>query len=153
MFEQVSLMNEAFGNPKGNYESINYERLEKQCRNILDEYNELMAAIAAKDPVAVRDAMCDVMVFTLGGYHFIGADANADMKAVFDSNMSKFVRDHSELAATEEKYRSLGVPYRLEGEFPMMRVRCTEDTVGTDGETYRANKILKSAGYHKPVFE
>lgn len=153
MFKQVSKMNEAFGNPKGNPGEIDFARLDKQCSNILDEYNELQAALAAKDPILVRDALCDIMVFTLGAFHFMGADADADMDVVYGSNMSKFIKDDEDKEKTEAKYKALGVPYVLEGEYPIMRLRCTETIVGADGESYRANKILKSASYTPPVLE
>jgi hypothetical protein len=153
MFKQVSTMNDAFGNSKGNPQEINFSRLEKQCSNILDEYNELQVALAAKDPILVRDALCDIMVFSLGAFHFMGADADADMNVVYTSNMSKFIKDDEDKAASEAKYKALGVSYVLEGEYPIMRLRCTETVVGTDGETYRANKILKSASYVPPTLK
>jgi hypothetical protein len=65
MFKQVSIMNEAFGNPKGNPQEIDFARLEKQCSNILDEYKKLQEALAAKDPVLVRDALCDITASSL----------------------------------------------------------------------------------------
>lgn len=153
MFKQVSTMNEAFGNPKGNPQEVDFTRLQKQCSNILDEYNELQEALASQDPILIRDALCDIMVFSLGAFHFMGADADEDMNVVYTSNMSKFIKNDEDKEATEAKYKALGVPYVLEGEYPIMRLRCTETVVGSDGETYRSNKILKSASYVPPVLK
>lgn len=93
------------------------------------------------------------MVFTLGAFHLMGADADADMQAVYESNMSKFIKDDADKAAAESKYTGLGLKVSFEGGYPTMRCRCLETAVGTDGETYRANKVLKSPSYIPPVFQ
>jgi len=71
MFKEVSTMNLAFGNTFGNNTTA---RIQKQCANIPDEFKELQAAIAAKDFTEVRDAMCDILVFSLGAFHLMGRD-------------------------------------------------------------------------------
>lgn len=152
MFDQVSHMNEAYGNPKGNPNQIDFDRVTKQCSNILDEYDELVMALENKDPIELTDALCDIMVFTLGAFHIAGIDANAAMTAVYESNMSKFVKDAEDEEKTAAKYTSLDVAFRFEGDYPTRRCRCTSTRIGLDGETYRENKILKSASYHKPKF-
>lgn len=82
MYERVAQMNIAFGNPKGDPENIDWERLEKQCSNILDEYKELQVAIAVRDLTEVRDALCDINVFALGGFHFAGVEIEVDSAAL-----------------------------------------------------------------------
>lgn len=71
MFGEVSCMNLAFGNTFGNNTNA---RIQKQCANIPDEFKELQAAIASKDFTEVRDAMCDILVFSLGAFHLMGRD-------------------------------------------------------------------------------
>lgn len=87
-FQQVKTMNIAFGNKEGDprdfmpqedappneiwWDAKAWQRLEKQCKNILDEVNELETAIMSLDIDGVRDANCDIRVFTYGGAHFMG---------------------------------------------------------------------------------
>lgn len=71
MFQEVSAMNLAFGNTFGNNTT---QRVQKQCANIPDEFKELQVAIAAKNITEVRDAMCDILVFSMGAFHLLGRD-------------------------------------------------------------------------------
>ncbi len=111
-FELVADMNTAFGNPAGVYQKIDIERVRRQCRNILDEYIELLAGLygvdkndhafecfrgdhcrvlatidhigKAPDMLAIRDALCDIQVFAMGAQHFMGVNGDDDMAAVVD---------------------------------------------------------------------
>ena len=151
MFKDVVTMNELFGNPKGDLAAVDFERLKSQMANVGDELAEFQDALAARDIEGMRDALCDIMVFTLGGCHLMGADADADMRAVFNSQMSKFCANDEELEATKEKYRRLGVSFYEEGEFPCKYLKCDTDiTVGKD--EYRKGKFLKGINYAPPVF-
>lgn len=152
MFKDVSVMNEAFGNPKGNPRIVNWNRLESQCLNIVDEYDELMSAIEGRDVSGIRDALCDILVFTLGAQHFLGIDGDLDMKAVFESNMSKFCKDELELQRTIEKYNALKVAFFVEGEFPTKCLKAVQDCIDDLGNQYRKGKFLKAVGYQPPVF-
>lgn len=174
MFADVVDMNEAFGNPKGNPHAINGKKLFKQCMNIGHEYAELMHAfghqclieirpftaeeVAEMKPekrppqgdaqiVAIRDALCDINVFSLGAHHFTGYDARVDMRAVYESNMSKFVKDQDDFSKTCDKFDKAGVKYTWEGEFPRMIFRSAFDQPDMP-----AGKFLKSASMFKPVF-
>jgi hypothetical protein len=152
MFKDVSELNEAFGNPQGNPLNPNWDRLRNQALNIKDEYFELMDdGIDAKNMTEVRDAICDILVFTLGLAHMAGIDVEADMKAVDKSNRSKFCANDEELAATVEKYGRLGVEVYTEGEYPMKRVKSSKQQTGNDGKLYQANKMLKSVSFVEPV--
>lgn len=70
----VARMNTAFGNPMGNLEAIDWDRLTKQCNAIPEEIKELRDAVAAGDFDQIRDALCDVAVFSLGAMHIAGVD-------------------------------------------------------------------------------
>lgn len=154
MFDAVSSLNEAFGNPKGDPNNPNWESLKNQAKNILDEYEELMVdGIAAKNVEEVRDAICDILVFTLGLGHMAGVPVDEDMNAVDESNRSKFCCDQEEVDATVAKYQALGVEVYVDGEFPLKRVKSSKEQTGNDGNVYRANKMLKSIYFEEPVFK
>lgn len=155
MYELVANMNAAFGNPKGDPNDINWDRLKSQCENIKDEYNELMDGIEARDlsgPLGVRDALCDIMVFALGAYHFIGLDANTDMEAVVSGVLTRFCQTEEDLLATMRKYDLLGVEYDIEGQFPTKFLRSTKEQQDNKGENYPKGKFLKSVSYSTTQF-
>lgn len=174
MFQQVSEMNEAFGNPKGSPENFadsvsvngvlapqltNWSRLEKQCKNILAEYNELMTAISERDVEAVRDALCDINVFSLGAHHFMGLDADADMAEVVEALFTRFCTDQEHLDRTSDHYMAMGVEHYYEGEFPRRCLKSSKDQGhftakdGTQALEYPKGKFLKALGYRTPVFK
>lgn len=173
MFKQVSEMNEAFGNPKGKPEDFsdtvsvngvsapqltNWSRLEKQCKNILSEYNELMTAIAERNITDVRDALCDINVFSLGAHHFMGQNADEDMTAVVDALYSRFCVDEEHAKDTSLHYEALGVQHYFEGEYPRRCLKSSHDqgmkiVDGAEVWEYPKGKFLKALGYHQPVFK
>lgn len=141
IFADVCDMNTAFGNAKGDPHAIDGKKLFNQCKNIGHEYQELMHAFGfaclieiepltenekrvLKCPegdaqiVAIRDALCDIDVFSLGAHHFMGYDARVDMRAVYESNMSKFVKDEEDEWLTKNKFDKENVSYTIEGEYP-----------------------------------
>ena len=153
MFKAVCKMNEAYGNAAGNPLAPNWERLKSQAKNILDEYNELMDdGIEPKNMKEVRDAICDILVFTFGLAHMAGVPVEEDMDMVWQSNMSKFCTDEDDLTETLIKYRDLGVDVYVDGEFPNKRVKSSKYQVGLDGKEYQAHKMLKSVSFKEPVF-
>lgn len=152
MFKLVKDMNTAFGNPEGNPVNINWTRLEKQIHNIHDEYKETLGALAERNLDEVRDGLCDIMVFALGGFHFLGIDANADMKAVIDGVMTRFCKDQAELDATIAKYTALEVDFYVEGEFPTRCLKSTKDQKDKNGDNLPMGKFLKAVGYSQTVF-
>ena len=153
MFNDVSFMNSMFGNPKGYPDDPNWGKLLNQARNIQDEYLELLTAINEKDVTEVRDALCDIMVFTLGMYHFLGHDANGDMAKVYESNMSKFCSNPEELSGTVIHYNALGVQAYIGGEFPFKYVKSLKQQTGLDGKNYPQDKFLKNINWKEPIFD
>lgn len=151
MFARVSKMNVAFGNPKGDPNNIDWYRLEKQCKNILGEYKELLEALEAKNLDGVRDALCDINVFSLGAHHFMGIDVEADMDAVIDALMTRFCKDAVDLDATKAKYDALGIEYYVEGAFPCVCLKSAKDQDDIHGEHFPKGKFLKSASFSQPV--
>lgn len=80
MFALVSDMNTAFGNPKGDPANINWKRIASQCKNITAEYKEHRAAVERDDIEECRDALCDILVFSLGAHHLMGFDPVVDLR-------------------------------------------------------------------------
>lgn len=225
IFQQVEEMNEAFGNPKGTpFELLRdapeasvaaLVRLRSQCANIGHEFNELETAVKHNNMLEIRDALCDILVFTYGAFHFIGAlpaslqvvrdavdlvpenkdvlagssvvsflspaleigedqtiiaalncivayvmrayrdighDVEADMQAVYDSNMSKFCANEDDLNKTGDKYTDLGVEFHVEGEFPHKCLKSSKEQTDLTGERYPKGKFLKGIRFRKPVF-
>jgi hypothetical protein len=152
MFQYVKNMNEAFGNPEGSPHYINWERLRSQCKNIKSEQEEAMSAIALNNVDEVRDALCDIMVFTLGAYHFMGLEADDDMVAVLDGVMTRFCATQQELDDTADKYAKLGVDYTVHGAFPRVYLKSARNH-SAEGATdeYPKGKFLKSVGYRLAV--
>lgn len=146
-FQRVAEMNIAFGNPKGSFTNIDFERLEKQCKNILDEYNELAVAIAAHDIDGVRDALCDIQVFANGAQHLMGVDGDADMHAVIDGVMTRFIKTPTDKDATIALHAAKGVTdIYFEGEYPKMVMKSTRDQPDAP-----KGKFLKSASYTNTI--
>ena len=143
-------MNAAFGNPKGDPQRIDFQRLRRQCRNILQEYEkELVPALDSNNIDLIRDTLCDIVVFALGGYHFMGFDADEDMTEVISAVMTRFCKTPEQLLATCQYFDKLGVEYYVEGEFPTKYLKSSKDQ--GDGE-YPKGKFLKAVGYRQPMF-
>jgi len=168
-FQSVATMNTAFGNPAGNAASIDWDRIRKQCLNIADEVGELFVALGADQsavkhlvgalkwaaskqvnavvPDGVRDALCDVHVFGYGAHHLMGIDADADMGAVVDGVMTRFIKDDADKEATIAKHAAVGVTeVYFEGDYPTMVMKSA-----TDQPDAPRGKFLKSASYREPI--
>lgn len=147
-FKQVADMNKAFGNPKGNYALLDKSKLESQVKNVLDEVNEFMSCLLADDKEGMRDALCDIQVFAMGGQHLMGVDGDADMHAVVQGVMTRFIKDADDLTATIALHASKGVTkVYFEGAFPRMVMKSAEDQPDAP-----KGKFLKSASYKDTVF-
>lgn len=153
-FENVSLLNVAYGNNKGDSTNPNWSKIKSQAENIQDEYDELMEAIKTNDIEQVRDAICDILVFTYGLGHIAGVPVDLDMAAVDLSNRSKFCANEDETVATIKKYAELGVKTYSEGEYPFVRVRTPagEAQIDKDGKNYPGGKVLKGVNFKEPQF-
>lgn len=169
-FAQVAAMNVAFGNPKGDPTNIDFNRVRKQCLNIPDEVGELFIALGADpekvkhavgllkyvakeavNPVdldQVRDSLSDIHVFTYGGHHLMGIDADCDMNAVIEGVMTRFVKNTHDMVATIKIHADKGVTDTyVEGDFPTAILKS-----GSDQPDAPKGKFLKSASYKEPVF-
>lgn len=170
-FHMVSIMNDAFGNPKGDPSRVDYNRIRSQCKNILDEYVELMVALGANkarleeakthmmaqtifdnkfenDLDAVRDGLCDIHVFAYGAHHLMGIDADKDMHSVIHALMSRFIKDPIDQEATIAMHVKKGVyDVYFEGTYPTMIMKSAKDQPDAP-----KGKFLKSASSRKPVF-
>lgn len=150
-FNDVAKVNKAFGNRKGRSPKLD-ARFIKQVENIPGEYIELQDAIAEGNIDKVRDALGDIIVFAFGGFHFLGANGDKDLKVITDSLYSRLCQDQADLDATVAKYTALGLKVYTEGKFPRACVKAAEDFVDAQGNDYRKGKFLKSVSYKQPVF-
>jgi hypothetical protein len=168
-FQLVSVMNSAFGNPKGNSQSIEWERIRNQCLNIFDEAFELMVALGADpqtikrinakvrlnlsfpqdvSPDDVRDALCDVHVFAYGAHHLMGVDADHDMEEVVSKVMTRFIKDPADKVATITKHAAKGVTdVYFEGDYPVMVMKSASNQPDAP-----KGKFLKSASFKEAKF-
>lgn len=170
-FQRVAEMNEAFGNAKGDYSSIDWAKVRAQYRNIFDEYCEGLVALGIPaDQLAqlkaehafitsryfrnepnvleVRDALADQQVFKDGVLHFMGVDGDADMHAVVDGVMTRFIKDDADLRATIDLHLSKGVSQvYFVGDYPKMVMKSA-----IDQRDAPKGKFLKSASYQNTVF-
>lgn len=147
-FKRVAAMNEAFGNPKGSYASVDLARINAQVANVQDEYTEFQIACQKGDLLGMRDAICDMQVFLMGAQHLMGVDGDADMQAVIEGVMTRFIKDWDDLEATIKMHKERGVALvYTEGEFPKMILKSSVDQPDAP-----KGKFLKSASYKDTVF-
>ncbi|WP_027856421.1 nucleoside triphosphate pyrophosphohydrolase family protein [Marinobacterium jannaschii] len=153
-FTDVSLLNSVFGNIKGDMETPDWNKARKQLQLIQEEMQEMVEGIEKHDLSEVRDAIADVLVTTYGMAHILGIDADKDMAAVQDSNMSKLCKTETEIEATLAYYRNeIGLDVYSGGELPQGWVKSGKDQTGKDGKTYPAHKFLKNTNWHEPVLD
>lgn len=146
--ERIAEMNVAFGNPPGNPKDINFICLLTHCMNIQDEYNELMTAFIEGSVDDIRDALCDIQVFASGAQHMLGVNADADMNAVIDGVMTRFIKDEADKVATVALHAARGVTQvYFEGEYPKKIIKSLVDQPDAP-----KGKFLKSASYTNTVF-
>lgn len=97
----------------------------------------------------VRDASRDIVVFTDGLHHFMGYDADEDMRSVITGVMSRFIKDDEDKEVTIAKHASKGVvEVYFEGSYPKMIMKSAVDQPDAP-----KGKFMKSASYHEPVFD
>lgn len=175
---KVAVMNEAFGNPKGKFDDIDYSKLANQCINIFDEYCELLSALGmetvlvedlkrthsrilmengylihsslltGRDTDAIRDALCDIQVFASGAQHLMGVDGDADMHEVVSKVMTRFVKDDADKEATIAKHAAKGV---TEVYFEGAYPTMVMKSAKDQPDAPKG-KFLKSASFSEPVF-
>lgn len=176
-FLLVGHMNNAFGNPKGHCSNIDWDRVSKQALNVANELAELFVGLGADKALAkqaaegfkerlevlrqaglangnkvnrviVRDSACDINVFSYGVHHFMGIDADADMAAVINGVMTRFIKDEADKQATIKLHAEAGVTdVYFQGEFPTMVMKSARDQPDAPKD-----KFLKSASYMDTVF-
>lgn len=171
-FQRVAEMNTAFGNPKGDAQNIDWPKILNQCKNLFDEYCELLIGLGMPaeklmelrsahqkyvvglnfdnepDVEAVRDALCDIQVFDLGAQHLMGYDGDNDMDDVVDGVMTRFIKSPEDRCRTMELHHAKGVTQvYFEGEYPKVVMKSAVDQPDAP-----KGKFLKSASYVNTVF-
>lgn len=147
-FQRVREMNAAFHNHPDDYFAPDWDGIKSWAKNILDEYGELVEAIHQRDRMKVRDALCDIQVFACGLQNKLGVDGDADMNAVIDGVMTRFVKDPEDLEATVKWHAGRGVTQTYtQGEYPTLVLKSAADQPDAP-----KGKFLKSASYKDTVF-
>lgn len=150
-FTDVSFLNTVFGNQQGDLSNPDWQKAAKQLHLIQEEMAELVEGIDTKNIAEVRDAIADVLVTTYGMAHILGIDADADMAAVQESNLSKLCKTEQEIENTLAFYQQeKGLDVYSGGELPEAYVKSAKDQTGTDGKFYPAHKFLKNTNWHEP---
>ena len=100
------------------------------------------------DLKTVRDSSRDIVVFTDGGNHLMGIDADRDMQTVIQGVMTRFIKDDADKAATIAKHAANGITeVYFEGEYPTMIMKSAVDQPDAP-----KGKFLKSASYQEFEF-
>lgn len=177
IFKEISHFNELIGNRRW----TGTDEIRGQLAMIREEFDELSESLerlcAGLDGISagdcrpeecfgsggyrngllpVRDGIADVLVTTYGLAHRLGVDADADLRKVQDSNMSKFVRGDALAAGTEAERvaRRLSVQVSIAETAPgVWAITSKRDQHGSDGKFYPTGKLLKPSTYFEPEFD
>lgn len=172
-FEKIAHFNNLIGNLAG---AATHQQLCGQVEMIREEFQELDSAVGlfssferpqGMEPVSassvgyslfveVRDAIADVLVTTYGLAHRLGIDADADLDAVYASNLSKFVQGDQKAATAAhiEVSQRTGLATTLTKTAPgLWAITSSRDQTGKDGKQYPKGKLLKPSTYREPEFK
>lgn len=81
---------------------MNDEQFKMYAKLITEEYDELVVAIANKDPVETLDALTDILVVTIGAMNSMGADGEGAWREVMASNFNKIDRRTGKVLRRED---------------------------------------------------
>jgi len=150
-FQKNTIMNLAFGNPKGDKHNPDWAAIERQYKISLSEMLEIGKAIEDRNFKEVIDGIADVTTTNDGLAHIAGVNGDVALDCVYRSNMSKFCADGAEVDATLAKYAAKGVELTVHGVYPAAFVRSAKEQL-LDGEIIPAGKFLKGINYNRPDF-
>ena len=105
--EEIVKFNLAIGNKRGESSNVG-----NQQELIIEEYREVKEAYLKGDFDNMAKELCDPIVVCVGQLHTLGYDPDEMLKAVNDSNNTKFCITQEEIDATYKKYDELGIEIR-----------------------------------------
>ena len=138
------------------------QTLINQFNLIESEIEEGKLAAAAADLAGVRDAICDIVLLTMGQQgHINEIDLDADFKRMCAYNMTRIPQSLEEAEATVEKYKKIGIetqikPISLNPNFggELYPVVCVDrDQWDSKGAHYPPRKFVKSVAFIDAEFE
>ncbi len=153
-FEKVSKLNLAFGNPKGDINNPDWDRIRAQAKLVLEEAQEVYDAALDENMQELMDGQGDVTTVNDGVAHIAGFDGNDCYDCVERSNMSKFITTEQESEATLDKYYAEGWPVGslyIEGDLPLARIKVAYD-ITVDNKEIPKGKFLKCVSFKEPDF-
>ncbi|AUR97727.1 NTP pyrophosphohydrolase-like domain [Vibrio phage 1.244.A._10N.261.54.C3] len=157
-FEKVSKLNTLFGNHKGELAEPDWAYIEGQVKLVVEEAEEMMDAVKARDFTELMDAQGDMTTVNDGVAHKAGFDGNLIYYIVHKSNMTKLCANEDEANETLAYYHGLGIPVgniEVQGEYPEAAIKVVIDSRYTEGgkEKYApVGKFLKNVCWEEPDF-
>ena len=127
------------------------------AREHLDALNILAQNVETPSPATVTAMAAGLALAVMEVGHQLGFDIDADMLAVYESNLSKFDTDPETLERSQTKYRIIGVETTVSENtvdgVTYLVMLSAKDQTGTDGRQYPKGKFLKSVNFREPVFQ
>ena len=177
-FQKVSMLNMAFGNPKGNILEPNWGKIQSQSNLVMEEAIELLEAAYPGKKVSVKveiedlepgvksdevdhlrrllDAQGDITTVNDGVAHIAGFNGDQVLGRVDTSNRSKFITTDAEIGPALKYYYDLGFAadqLEIQGEYPAKCIKVAVE-VTVAGKFYPKGKFLKNmAKFKEPEFE
>lgn len=137
-FQDIIKFNEIGGNKAGQVDPV------LEAKMLKEEVKEYFEGAMADDQKEVMDGLADIMVVLTGTIHKHGLTDRfpSILKAVCDSNMSKFCYSLEEAKSTVEHYKD---NFDIEAHFEF------NDEYKAFVIKNKQGKILKSINFRKPV--
>lgn len=144
----------------GHAHDAGWQAVDHQMKIVTEEWNEMVEGIDTRDIKEFRDGLGDLL-FTLCGLAWrAGVPAVRDLRAVVNSNWTKYDTSQEDAEKTAEKYKALGLEtYYREASLPYNPndvywvTYSATDQVDINGKKYFAGKWLKSYRFELPKFE
>jgi len=148
-FSDVAVMNEVFGNVRGDVRNLDWGPVSMYVDLIREEAGEVFEGFEKKDIKEMADGCLDLLVVAYGLAYVMGMDADEGMRRVFDSNMSKLCPTYECAYRTAETYKLkhgvdciiFPVEFKKKSAYAL---RVVKDHTDDNGKFFPAGKFLKS---------
>lgn len=151
-FQDVSELNNSWGNPQGDQSNPDWSRAGRQLDLIMEEVQEMVDGINDRNMDEVKDGAGDSLVTIYGLMHIMGIDADKVMAEISRSNRSKICLNIDEVGETIVYYKdelNIDAKYR-DSPLGGYAVYVSRTQTGNDGKVYPEGKILKNIHWSEP---